>query len=188
MKPIRLIVGLGNPGDTYKETRHNIGFMLLDKLAQQEGFTFVRDRKRKAWIGAKDGVLFVKPDTYMNESGRAVGPLAHFFKLEPEQILVLQDEKDFDLGILKFKQGGSAGGHNGVKSLIAHLGTQNFPRLRFGIGQSSKKDSVEHVLGKFSPEERIILENRLDKALEAVQFVLSQGVELASNRYNANET
>lgn len=188
MSDIRLVVGLGNPGDAYKDTRHNVGFMVLDKIAQEYGMTFKKDKKWNAYFAAHNGVVYMKPATFMNESGRAVGGFAQFFKLAPEQIFVIHDETAFECGIFKIKTAGSAAGHNGIKSLIAHLGTQAFPRLRFGIGDVHRNELVGHVLGKFSPEERIILENRLDKVVEAVQFVLSQGVELASNRYNANET
>lgn len=188
MSDIRMVVGLGNPGNTYKDTRHNLGFMILDKLAREWGVEFKKDPRRKAELATYRGVLLVKPQTFMNESGVCVGSLAHFFKLKPEQVFVVYDETAFPCGRFKIKSNGSAGGHNGIKSIIAHLGSQDFPRLRFGIGQSGPGALIGHVLGKFSPEERIIIENGLDKATEAVQFVLSQGVELAANRYNANET
>ncbi len=187
MKKIRLVVGLGNPGVPYKGTRHNVGFMVLDELARRFGAEFKKDNRRKAELMTRDGVLFVKPQTFMNDSGACVGPLMRFFKLTPEEVFVVYDETAFAPGVFKIKGGGSAGGHNGIKSLIAHLGTQDFPRLRFGIGPARPGELTGHVLGKFSPEERIIVENGLDKAVEAVQFVLSQGVELAANRYNANE-
>lgn len=186
MSDIRIVAGLGNPGATYKDTRHNVGFMVLDRLAREWGMEFKKDSRRKAELATKNGVLFVKPLTFMNESGLSIGPLMRFFKMKPEQIFVVYDETAFAPGSFKIKMNGSDGGHNGIKSLIAHLGTQSFPRLRFGIGPSRPGELVGHVLGKFSPEERIIVENGLDKAAEAVQFVLSQGVELAANRYNAN--
>ena len=188
MNNIRMVVGLGNPGKTYENTRHNMGFMILDRVAKELGISFKKDPRRKAELATHGGVLYVKPQTFMNDSGACVGPLAHFFKLKPEQIFVVYDETAFPCGQFKIKPQGSAAGHNGIKSLIIHLGTQDFPRLRFGIGQSVPGEMIGHVLGKFSPEERIIIENGLDKAAEAVQFVLSQGVEPAANRYNANET
>lgn len=186
MSDIRLVVGLGNPGATYKDTRHNVGFMILDRLARAWNMEFKKDMKRKAELATRQGVLFIKPLTFMNDSGQCVGPIMRFFKLTPEQVFVIYDETAFAPGEFKLKRTGSDGGHNGMKSLIAHLGSQNFPRLRFGIGLSRPGGLVGHVLGKFSPEEREIVENGLDKAVEAVQFVLSQGVELAANRYNAN--
>ena len=186
MSDIRLVVGLGNPGTTYKDTRHNVGFMILDRLARAWGMEFKTDSKRKAELATKGGILFIKPLTFMNDSGSCVGPIMRFFKFSPEQVLVVYDETAFPPGTFKFKMTGSDGGHNGIKSLISHLGSQNFPRLRFGIGPARPGGLTGHVLGKFSPDEREIVENGLDKATEAVQFSLSKGVELAANRYNAN--
>lgn len=186
MSDIRLVVGLGNPGLAYEDTRHNVGFMILNRLAREWGMEFKKDLRRKAELATRQGVLFIKPLTFMNESGMCVGPLMRFFKLRPEQVFVIYDETAFSPGEFKIKMTGSDGGHNGMKSLISHLGSPNIPRLRFGIGLSRQGGLVGHVLGKFSPEEREIVENGLDKAVEAVQFVLSQGVELAANRYNAN--
>ena len=145
-----MIVGLGNPGRTYEDTRHNAGFMVLDRLAARWGAVFKADRQRKCEVAAGPGVLLVKPSTFMNESGLCVGPMMRFFKLDPRSVFVIHDEVDFPLGVIKLREKGSAGGHNGIKSLIAHMGTQEFPRLRFGIGQPrGKGDMIGHVLGKF---------------------------------------
>ena len=147
-----MIVGLGNPGRTYEDTRHNAGFMVLDRLAARWGAVFKADRQRKCEVAAGPGVLLVKPSTFMNESGLCVGPMMRFFKLDPRSVFVIHDEVDFPLGVIKLREKGSAGGHNGIKSLIAHMGTQEFPRLRFGIGQPrGKGEMIGHVLGKFPP-------------------------------------
>lgn len=120
-----MIVGLGNPGRTYEDTRHNAGFMVLDRLAARWGAVFKADRQRKCEVAAGPGVLLVKPSTFMNESGLCVGPMMRFFKLDPRSVFVIHDEVDFPLGVIKLREKGSAGGHNGIKSLIAHMGTQN---------------------------------------------------------------
>ena len=160
-----MIVGLGNPGRTYEDTRHNAGFMVLDRLAARWGAVFKADRQRKCEVAAGPGVLLVKPSTFMNESGLCVGPMMRFFKLDPRSVFVIHDEVDFPLGVIKLREKGSAGGHNGIKSLIAHMGTQEFPRLRFGIGQPrGKGEMIGHVLGKFRPEERELLDVTLGKA------------------------
>lgn len=130
----KIIVGLGNPGKTYEDTRHNAGFMVADRLAAHWGCVFKTDKQRKCELAAGPGVLLVKPTTFMNESGLCVGPMMRFFKLDPRSVFVIHDEVDFPLGVIKLREKGSAGGHNGLKSLIAHMGTQEFPRLRFGIG------------------------------------------------------
>lgn len=121
----KIIVGLGNPGPTYERTRHNAGFMVVDELAQKLGAIFKPEPRFKAQVASGRGVLLVKPQTYMNDSGQCVGPLAKYFKIAPERILVVHDEMAFPLGVIKIRPGGSDGGHNGIKSLIAHLGTQN---------------------------------------------------------------
>lgn len=181
----RIVVGLGNPGKTYESTRHNIGFMVLDRLAAQWGVPFKEDRQWKAQLAAGPGVLLVKPQTYMNESGMSVGPLARFFKIEPERVFVIYDDVAFPLGSIKIRPGGSAGGHNGLKSLIAHLGSQDFPRLRFGIGAPrGKGEMTGHVLGKFRPDEQELLDVMLAKAADAALYAFSNGIENAANIYN----
>ena len=183
----RMIVGLGNPGKTYEATRHNVGFMIVDRLAERWGVGFKEDKRRKGMFAAGPGVLLVKPTTFMNESGMCVGPLAHFFKIAPEEILVVYDERAFPLGVFKIKGGGSSAGHNGIKSLIAHLGTQEFPRLRFGIGEPVQPgDMIGHVLGKFRPDERELLETSLVRAVEAILCIQSKGVGIAANLFNTD--
>ena len=185
MNPLlRIVVGLGNPGKNYAGTRHNVGFMALDRLARHWGSAFKLDKARKGEMASGPGVLLVKPQTFMNESGLCVGPLARFFKIPPEQVFVVYDDIAFPLGTMRLRPGGSAGGHNGMKSLIAHLGTDKFPRLRIGIGGTGGKEMVAHVLGDFRPDEREILETTLDRAEEEMLCVIQNGIEAAANKYN----
>ena len=180
-----MIVGLGNPGRTYEDTRHNAGFMVLDRLAARWGAVFKADRQRKCEVAAGPGVLLVKPSTFMNESGLCVGPMMRFFKLDPRSVFVIHDEVDFPLGVIKLREKGSAGGHNGMKSLIAHMGTQEFPRLRFGIGGDfARGHQVDYVLGSWSDEERKALPERLKVFAEAVLSFATIGAERTMNLYN----
>lgn len=187
MEPIRIIVGLGNPGRDYAETRHNVGFMVLERLARRFNVEWKLDKARKGELAAGPGVLLVKPQTFMNSSGECVGPLMRYFKFQPEQVLVIYDDISFPVGTLRLRTGGSAGGHNGMKSLIAHLGTEKFPRIRVGISAPGQKNMVGHVLGKFAPDERLLLEESLDKAAEAAFVALKEGVEMAANRFNVKK-
>ncbi len=182
---ISMIVGLGNPGRQYEDTRHNVGFMLLDRLAMADGAVFKSEPKFQAHIAKlSDGLVLVKPQTFMNLSGRSVRQILSFYKWESERILVVYDDVALPLGHLRFREKGSAGGHNGIKSLIEHLGGDGFPRLKLGIGAPHPGEMTGHVLGKFRLEEREELENMLATAREAVQFSRSQGIALASNRFN----
>ncbi|WP_411828023.1 aminoacyl-tRNA hydrolase [Luteolibacter sp. AS25] len=182
---IKMIIGLGNPGRQYEDTRHNVGFMLLDKMAPYGQASFKTEPKWQAHTAKMDdGTLLVKPQTFMNLSGRSVGQIMRFFKWEPEQILVIYDDVALPLGHLRFREKGSAGGHNGIKSMIEHLGGDQFPRLKMGIGAARPGEMTGHVLGKFAPDEREDLENMLATAVEAVQVSRSQGIALASNRFN----
>ena len=181
-----IIVGLGNPGRQYEATRHNVGFMVLDRLAAADGAVFQSNPRWQCHLAKLpgDGTLLVKPQTFMNLSGRAVQQVLGFYKWPPERMLVVYDDAALPLGTLRFREKGSAGGHNGIKSLIQHLGTDAFPRLKFGIGGSAPGEMVGHVLGKFHPDERELFENTLAKAAEAVQFARSQGVAAAANQYH----
>ena len=184
---IKIIVGLGNPGREYAETRHNVGFMVVDRLAARFGAVWKADKARKAELAAGPGVLLVKPQTYMNSSGESVGPLMRYFKFTPGQVFVVYDDISFPEGAMRLRAGGSAGGHNGMKSLIAHLGTEKFPRLRVGIGVPGQKNMIGHVLGKFTPEERPLLEETLAKAEEAAFVTLKEGFQAAANRFNVKK-
>ena len=181
-----LIVGLGNPGRQYEDTRHNVGFMVLDRLAAASGTCFQSSPKWQCHLAKlpDTGTLLLKPQTFMNLSGRAIRQVLAFHKWPPEQMLVVYDDAALPLGTLRFREKGSAGGHNGIKSILEHLGTDDFPRLKIGIGGSQPGNMVGHVLGKFSPDELPLLENTLATALEAVQLARSQGIATAANRYH----
>ncbi len=184
----RMVVGLGNPGKEYVGTRHNIGFEVLDRIADQAGLTFKSERKWKAHVARLEGgCILVKPQTYMNLSGRAVAAAAGFYKLPVESILVVYDDVALPLGQLKFRMTGGAGGHNGIKSLLADLGSPDFPRIKVGISGSEGRDLSGHVLGRFREEEREEVENSLARAIDAVQVALARGVGDAANRFNSKE-
>lgn len=186
----QLIVGLGNPESKYEKTRHNIGFEAVDALAKTWQISWSENRRFQAFIGEGRGangdkVRLLKPLTYMNRSGQAIRSATDWYKLPPESTLIIYDDMDLSVGRLRLRLSGSAGGHNGMKSAIAHLGTQNFPRLRIGIGKSrGDKDSVSHVLGRFSPEETQIMSEVLQLVVDAVELALKQGVEKAMSLYN----
>ena len=184
----RLIVGLGNPGETYRDTRHNIGFMVLDEIAKRLGTAF-REEKRWAGMVAKfAGGYLLKPLTFMNESGRSVQSMGHFYKASPAQSLVVYDDVDLPLGRLRFRTSGSAAGHNGIRSLIASLGTDEFPRLKVGIspadGRPAGERMVGHVLGKFRTEEQPALQAVIQRAADAVLSAVDRGLENAMNVFN----
>ena len=183
---IRLVVGLGNPGPEYDGTRHNVGFELVDRLAAERDLKWKRDRKFRAKIAsANASLVLTKPLTYMNLSGNAVARLQRFHKLDPDQILVVYDDVDLPIGRIRFRPEGSAGGHNGIKSLIEYLSTKEFPRLKIGIGSASGRgEMVGHVLGKFSQEEREELEKVLAIAQDGVNCALSAGLDMAMNQFN----
>ncbi len=181
-----LIVGLGNPGRQYEDTRHNVGFMVLDRLAAAEGAVFQSTPKWQSHLAKLpgSGTILLKPQTFMNLSGRAIQQILAFHKWLPEQMLVIYDDVSLPLGTLRFREKGSAGGHNGIKSILQHLGTDVFPRLKLGISGSQPGEMVGHVLGKFAPDEKPLLENMLATALEAVQLSRSQGIATAAHRFH----
>ena len=187
----RLIVGLGNPGISYQDTRHNIGFMVLDVLAARLGATFQVEKRWEAHVAKFVGGFLVKPQTYMNLSGRAVGSVGRFYKIPPQETLVVFDDVDLPLGRLRIRPSGSAAGHNGLKSLIATLGTDLFPRVKVGIGADNGRPSgdrlVGHVLGKFSEEEKASVAQAVDRAADAVQNALKSGLGAAMNLFNRKE-
>jgi peptidyl-tRNA hydrolase, PTH1 family len=183
----RLIVGLGNPGAKYDRTRHNIGFDLIDQLAKRWQMP-VSEQKRfqgqvgEGWIN-RQKIVLLKPQTFMNLSGQSVRSVLDWYKLEPSQVLVLYDDLDLPLGKLRMRLAGSAGGHNGMKSIISHMGTPTFPRLRMGIGKS-QDETISHVLGKFSVAESSIIGEVLQLAADAVELSVGAGVEKSMNKYN----
>ncbi|MFW6359083.1 MAG: aminoacyl-tRNA hydrolase [Chroococcales cyanobacterium] len=186
----QLIVGLGNPGQKYEKTRHNIGFEAVDTLANDYGLSWQENRRfhgvfAQGTSPTGDKLILLKPLTYMNKSGQAIRAIADWYKLPPQSILVIYDEMDLPVGRIRLRLSGSAGGHNGIKSAIAHLGTQDFPRVRIGIGKATpEKDSVSHVLGRFSPDEKPIISEVLSLVKEAVDVSLKEGVEKAMSLYN----
>lgn len=187
--PIRLLAGLGNPGREYAGTRHNVGWMILDRLAASAGVRFVLEKKWRAEVARVHGLWLVKPQTFMNLSGEAVGAVAAFYRIAPAECLAVYDDKDLPFGVLRLREDGSAGGHNGMKSLISHLGTASFPRLRFGIGapRAGGPDTIGHVLGGFNESERTLLEKRLDRAVEALNYAARLGFPKAMNLFNRPE-
>ncbi|AFZ30920.1 peptidyl-tRNA hydrolase [Gloeocapsa sp. PCC 7428] len=190
----QLIVGLGNPEPKYEQTRHNIGFAAVDALARSWKMPLSENRKFQGEFGEgvspnREKIRLLKPLTYMNNSGQAIRAVVDWFKLPPESILVIYDDMDLPVGKIRLRLSGSAGGHNGMKSAIAHLGTQNFPRLRIGIGKpeqavSNNGKTISHVLGRFSPTENQVVTKLLPLVVDCVELCLKQGVEKAMNRYN----
>jgi PTH1 family peptidyl-tRNA hydrolase len=184
----RLIVGLGNPGKNYQDTRHNIGFMVLDLLATRLDTTFSLEKRWNALVAKFPGGWLVKPQTFMNASGEAVQSAAHFYKAPPQSVLVVYDDVDLPLGTLRMRPAGSAGGHNGIRSIISSLGTEDFPRLKLGIaGAAGRPDGGRmsgHVLGKFQADERPAVEAVINRATEAVLASLRDGLESAMNLFN----
>ena len=184
-----LVVGLGNPGDQYEPTRHNVGFAVADELAERCRVPLQRLKFRAltntvTLEGQK--VLLMKPVTYMNLSGEAVREAAAFYKVPPEHILVLSDEVALPPGKLRVRKGGSAGGHNGLKNIIAHLGSDQFPRIRLGVGQKPHPDydMADWVLGKPQGEDKKAVEAAVVRAADAVECLLAKGPEEAMNRFN----
>jgi PTH1 family peptidyl-tRNA hydrolase len=181
-----LIVGLGNPGAKYRGTRHNVGFAVADELARRRQVAFDSSPVEAlvAKLRVAEPVLLAKPLTFMNESGEAVGALARYFKVEPVDLLVVVDEAQLPLGRLRLRASGSAGGHNGLKSVIAHVGTE-FPRLRIGVGRGDPRwDLADHVLSRFEAEERETADEAVSRAADAVETFLEEGIGPAMNRFN----
>jgi PTH1 family peptidyl-tRNA hydrolase len=184
---MKLIVGLGNPDNKYDQTRHNVGFMVVDALAERFGAT-VRRKKFNALteeIHAEDTkLLLLKPQQYMNRSGHAVSTAAGFYKLSPADILVVTDDMALDVGRVRLRAKGSAGGHNGLKDIIARLGSEDFGRLRVGIGNSGRMDAAAYVLSRFPADEREVIDRAVRTAADAIGCWLRDGIDLAMTRYN----
>ena len=184
-----LIVGLGNPGEKYENTRHNVGFQVIDELAERQGKP-VQRLKFKALTGlltiGGEKALVMKPVTYMNLSGEAVRPAADFYKLPPERILVISDDVALAAGRLRIRAKGSAGGHNGLKSIIQHLGTEEFPRVRVGVGEKPHPDYdlADWVLGRPQGEDKKAIDAAVKRAADAVECILTQGLERGMGKFN----
>lgn len=184
-----LLVGLGNPGNQYAATRHNMGFMALDRLADREGFRFNKLRFRAwtaEWMVNGEKVLVMKPQTYMNLSGESVGEAARFYKVPADHVLVISDDVSLPVGKLRIRKSGSAGGHNGLKNIIQHLGTDAFPRIKVGVGMPDHPDHemIDWVIGKPQGEEAKTLRAALDRAADAALSVIDEGPDRAMNRFN----
>lgn len=188
-----LIIGLGNPGSRYNQTRHNIGFAVVDALARRWQVSLSMHKRFQAELGeqrwSNQRVKLLKPLTYMNESGQAIRAVVDWYDLPLRSALVIYDDLDLPVGRIRLRLSGSAGGHNGMRSAIAHLGTQDFPRLRIGVGtsqaaQRSQQDTVSYVLGRFSPQEAQLLPEVMQLVLAAVELSLKQGVAKAMSLYN----
>ncbi len=184
-----LIVGLGNPETKYEGTRHNIGFAALDSFCEKHNVS-LNKTKYNALVGEATvcgkRLLLAKPQTYMNSSGEAVGKIASFYKIEPENILVIFDDVSLDVGKIRLRRKGSAGGHNGIKSIIAHLNSENFPRIKIGVGQKPHPDYdlVDWVLGKFPKSDEANLKEAIDASVNATEEVLARGIDSAMNKYS----
>ena len=183
-----LIAGLGNPTREYEKTRHNVGFEAIDILADKAGTT-VTEKKHKAlygkgYIGGQK-VILAKPQTYMNLSGESIREIADCYKIEPENIIILCDDINLAEGQLRIRLKGSAGGHNGLKNIISHLGTQEFPRIRIGVGEKPRgMDLADYVLGRFPKEQQAVMEEAYRDAAEAACMMIEDGADAAMNHYN----
>ena len=184
---IRLVAGLGNPGAEYAQTRHNIGFMVVDSLAAQFGSTWERSTKWGALIAKNDNIILIKPMTYMNLSGEPVHAVAQFHKIGPREILVALDDFALPLGRLRLRASGSSGGHNGLESILMQFGTDEIPRLRIGIGAAPSAGSVDYVLSRFFEEERPFVTSTIDRAADAVKCAIDKGIVSAMNNFNKPE-
>ena len=186
-KPIRLVAGLGNPGAEYARTRHNIGFMVVDLLAHEAGLTWEKSGKWDAATAKLNAALLVKPASYMNRSGHPLHAIAQFFKITPQEILIVLDDFSLPLGTMRIRQSGGPGGHNGLESIIVQFGTEEIPRLRIGIGAAPIEGSSDYVLSNFFEEEKPLVRSTITRAAEAVKCAIDKGVVSAMNTFNKIE-
>jgi peptidyl-tRNA hydrolase, PTH1 family len=187
MAELRLVAGLGNPGPQYQQTRHNVGFMVIDRLAERKSIALEGSRSWNCFLGKWDSILLIKPQCYMNQSGDVLGPLVRYFKIRPQELAVIVDDVALPLGRLRLRASGSDGGHNGLSSIIMHLG-EMFMRLRVGVGSPKEGDLVEHVLGEFHPTEKTVAARTIERATEAIEEISRNGIESAMNIYNRADT
>ncbi|WP_079933698.1 aminoacyl-tRNA hydrolase [Carboxydocella sp. ULO1] len=185
---MKMLVGLGNPGPQYELTRHNVGFLVIDALADKVGVSSFKQQAGALVASVNyqgEKLLLVKPQTYMNLSGQAVGELARYYKIPAQDVLVIYDDMDNPFGQLRLRARGSSGGHNGIKSIISHLGTEEFPRLKVGIGRPrSGQSAADYVLEPFSSEERAALGRIIPAAVDRVLAVVDKGIVAAMNEFN----
>ncbi|MDY6911853.1 MAG: aminoacyl-tRNA hydrolase [Chloroflexota bacterium] len=195
---MKLIVGLGNPGRAYADSRHNFGFQCVNLFARNQSIEFAK-RQSKARIGfgeiAGEKVLLAKPGTYMNLSGESVAPLVRYYRIDLADLLVVYDDLDFTLGKIRIREGGGSGGHNGMKSIINRLGSQEFPRIRVGIGPIEDDEpsgvlqeirTPNYVLGHFTAEEKAVVDEVCPRVAEAIDCILTEGIATAMNKYNSS--
>jgi PTH1 family peptidyl-tRNA hydrolase len=181
---IRLIAGLGNPGSEYAATRHNIGFMVVDQLTAQFGSAWEKSAKWDALSAKCGAMLLVKPLSFMNRSGYSLFAVSQFYKIEPQEILVVLDDFSLSLGRLRLRARGGPGGHNGLESVIVQFGTEEIPRLRIGIGAAPREGSADYVLSRFFDEEKPIVRSTIDRAVEALKCAIDNGLVSAMNTFN----
>lgn len=189
-----LIAGLGNPGDKYAGTRHNLGFEVIDELRRKMDLPqFESDKKFKSEITKNSGLILVKPLTFMNMSGMAIAPIAQYFKIAPEEVIIIHDELDLPLGHIKIRMGGSDAGHHGIESIIKLLGSEQFIRVRLGIGnwhavsgehKHASFNAEKFVVEKFLPNEKSKVKAMIKRVVKAVETIISQGLDKAQNQYN----
>jgi PTH1 family peptidyl-tRNA hydrolase len=188
---IKLIVGLGNPGARYANSRHNVGFLIAERFARTHDIDFARRRFNaqiaEGTIGGQR-ILLAKPQTFMNSSGEAVGKLFAFYKVAPHDLIVVYDDLDLPLGKMRMRSRGSSGGHHGMESIIAPIGTSDFPRLRVGIGRPNPDADIDHVLGSFEVDERAVMDETFARAVDAIDVWLADGITAAMNRFNRQRT
>ncbi|MDD6400511.1 MAG: aminoacyl-tRNA hydrolase [Lachnospiraceae bacterium] len=185
---MKIIIGLGNPTEKYQGTRHNVGFSAIYNISDKFDIK-VDTKKHKALIGkgiiGGEKVILAMPMTYMNLSGESVRELVDYYKCDPDDIIVIYDDISLDVGKLRIRTKGSAGGHNGIKNIIAHLGTQEFTRIKIGVGEKPKQmDLADYVLGRFSEAERPVIREGVDRACKAVEMIISNGPDKAMNEFN----
>ena len=183
----QVVVGLGNPGLKYSMTRHNVGFRVLDMLASEVQWESKFDSHVSTVFFEDRKVQLVKPQTYMNRSGFAVSRIMNFYKLPLENLLVVYDDMDFETGDIRLRKSGGSGGHNGLASIIAELGTKEFPRLRIGVSKPTGRTGTSFVLGRFSPEEAKLIDGSIENARQAVQLWSTDGIDIAMNRMNQKQ-
>jgi peptidyl-tRNA hydrolase, PTH1 family len=184
---VRLVAGLGNPGPEYEQTRHNIGFLVVNQLAAQFGSRWERSTKWEALTAKCGEAILVKPTGFMNRSGYPIFDVAQFYKIEPRQILIVVDDFALPLGRLRIRSDGGSGGHNGLESIIAQFGTEEIPRLRIGIGAAPDQGSTDYVLGRFFEEEKPLVRSTIDRAADAVKCAIDIGLVSAMNTFNKPE-
>lgn len=184
---MKVLVGLGNPGPRYRNTRHNVGFLVVERVASHLSVALAGEKYNGIVAEGEyqgERVLLVKPQTFMNNSGDCVARVLRYKPVKPAELVVAVDDVNLALGRIRIRPAGSAGGHNGLKSIIQHLGTDEFPRVRLGVGGADRDELIDHVLGTFRPDEKPVVQEMVDRAAEAMLEVIASGVESAMNKFN----